>query len=312
MLGESFPGYYKGYSYTDSTWGDLLTEYDDCPSQYDGIGNPTYDDIRHYAWKQGRQLAAVEDASDIYEMTYDANGMRTGQRIYDEDTNEVYREYSYVYNGSQLTQMTVDGNTLYFAYDASGVPLAVTYNGTTYYYVTNLQGDVIAILDSAGTTVVTYTYDAWGNHLTSRSGTSSMASTLGRHNPLRYRGYVCDVDTNLYYLQSRYYDPYTGRFMNADAYASTGQGIIGNNMFAYCGNNPANRSDFTGHFFLNDLVEFVRTAIDQIVTAQNELASAYETCINLGQLELLLYLFGGSVIYGLVQSTGQTLQKIEY
>ena len=77
-----------------------------------------------------------------------------------------------------------------------------------------------------------------------------MASTLGTKNPLRYRGYVYDNDTQLYYCQSRYYDPALGRFLNADAFASTGQGILGNNMFAYCGNNPISRVDATGQAWL--------------------------------------------------------------
>jgi len=139
--------------------------------------------------------------------------------------------------------MTVGSNTLYFTYDANGTPLTVTYNSTTYYYATNLQGDITAILNSAGTAVVSYTYDAWGNIL---SVTGTEKDTLGLHDPLRYRGYVYDVETNLYYLQSRYYNPEWGRFISADAYISTGQGILGHNMFAYCGNNPVGRVDPSG------------------------------------------------------------------
>ena len=109
---------------------------------------------------------------------------------------------------------------LCFAHDAAGTPLSTIHNGTTYYYATNLQGDVVALLNASGTAVVTYTYDAWGK-LLDTSGT--LASTLGALNPLRYRGYVYDTETGLYYLQSRYYDPEVGRFINADAFASTGQ-----------------------------------------------------------------------------------------
>lgn len=69
---------------------------------------------------------------------------------------------------------------------------------------------------------------------------------LGKINPLRYRGYVYDDETTLYYLQSRYYNPAMGRFINADADVATGNGLIGNNMFAYCGNNPVNRTDHSG------------------------------------------------------------------
>lgn len=75
-----------------------------------------------------------------------------------------------------------------------------------------------------------------------------MADTLGAYNPLRYRGYVYDEETSLYYLQSRYYDSAMGRFINADAFATTGQGLIGNNMFAYCNNNPVNLVDHNGDF----------------------------------------------------------------
>ena len=113
-----------------------------------------------------------------------------------------------------------------------------------YYYATNLQGDVVAILDSNGTAVVKYTYDAWGKVF---EPTGSMASTLGIHNPLRYRGFVYDTETGLYYLQSRYYDPEMGRFINADIFVSTGQGVLGYNMFSYCLNNPVNYVDRSGN-----------------------------------------------------------------
>ena len=139
--------------------------------------------------------------------------------------------------------MTVGSHKLEFFYDASGAPVVVLWNGTPYYYVTSLQGDVVLILDNTGELVVSYDYDAWGNIL---STGGSLAPTLGAFNPLRYRGYVYDAETELYYLQSRYYNPEWGRFLNADALVSTGQGELGNNMFAYCGNNPVNRYDEQG------------------------------------------------------------------
>jgi len=141
--------------------------------------------------------------------------------------------------------MLVDGNTLSFHYDADGKPMSFVYNGTTYYYATNLQGDIVAILSKEGTQVVSYSYDAWGNIL---SITGTKADTIGKYNPLRYRGYVYDTESKLYYLQSRYYDPAIGRFINADTFATTGQGLLGNNMFAYCQNNPVIYYDSEGHF----------------------------------------------------------------
>ena len=132
--------------------------------------------------------------------------------------------------------MSLEEDVLDFSYDTSGIPLTVTYNDTTYYYVTNLQGDVIGIEDAAGNQVAHYTYDAWGNNL-------EISGWMGTLNPLRYRGYVYDQETGLYYLESRYYDPATGRFLNADSYTATKQNIVGHNMFAYCENNPVTFQD---------------------------------------------------------------------
>ena len=106
------------------------------------------------------------------------------------------------------------------------------------------QNDIVKIIDSTGTTVVEYIYDSWGKAL---SVTGSAASSLGLDQPFRYRGYVYDTETGWYYLQSRYYDPNTCRFISADVLLSTGQGVIGHNSFAYCMNNPIERKDPTGN-----------------------------------------------------------------
>jgi len=112
-------------------------------------------------------------------------------------------------------------------------------NGAVYYYITNLQGDVVRLVNSAGNTAAWYKYDPYGNATTA----SGSHATI---NPLRYRGYYYDTETGLYYCQSRYYDPVIGRFINADKFVSTGQGLIGYNMFAYCGNNPLCSRDASG------------------------------------------------------------------
>ena len=104
---------------------------------------------------------------------------------------------------------------------------------------------MVALTNSAGTKVVAYAYDAWGKVL---SVTGSKASTIGQSNPLRYRGYVYDNETGLYYLGSRYYDPGVGRFINADTLFIIGQGIVGYNLFAYCLNNPISRNDQQGDY----------------------------------------------------------------
>ena len=117
------------------------------------------------------------------------------------------------------------------------------YNNTLYYYVLNAQGDVVRIVNSSRSTVASYTYDPWGKIISS-------SGTLADINPLRYRGYYYDSETGFYYLQSRYYDPEIGRFINADSYASTdATGLLSTNMFAYCENDPVNRSDPSGELF---------------------------------------------------------------
>ena len=191
-----------------------------------------------FAWEHGRQLATMtaKDGSGAWNFTYNADGLRTSR------TNGT-TTYKYQYLGGQLVKMTVDDKEMYFNYDASGVPVSIVYNGTTYYYVTNLQGDIVGIVNQSGNQIVGYTYDAWGNILTT---TGSSANTLGKYNPLRYRGYVYDCETDLYYLQSRYYDPEMGRFISADAFAATGQGVLGNNMFTYSKNCPVVLMDSEG------------------------------------------------------------------
>ena len=125
--------------------------------------------------------------------------------------------------------------------------MSVTYNGAEYFYLKNAQGDVTGLVNSSGTQVVAYTYDAWGNPLTT---TGTMADTLGKLNPFRYRGYFYDTETELYYLGSRYYNPTWGRFVNADSEslitASPKSVTWDKNLFAYCDNNPITRIDANG------------------------------------------------------------------
>ena len=116
---------------------------------------------------------------------------------------------NYYYDSSNnLFALTQGNDTLFFYYDNSGEVMSVSCNGTMYFYIKDLQGDITEIVDKDGKAVAEYAYDAWGNMLTEYNGTL----TLGKLNPFRYRSYVYDEETGLYYLQSRYYDPLTGRF----------------------------------------------------------------------------------------------------
>ena len=122
--------------------------------------------------------------------------------------------------------MTQGSNELHFFYDAQNKPAVVVYNDIPYSYIKNLQGDIVAILDSTGTPVVNYVYDAWGRPI---SCSGIMANTLGKINPFRYRGYVYDEETGLYYLRNRFYNAHNSRC-----------------IYAYSRNAPTIRADANG------------------------------------------------------------------
>ena len=149
---------------------------------------------------------------------------------------------NYTLHGKNIVHLTQGSNELHFYYDTSNKPAIVEFNGTKYAYVHNLQGDIVAILDSDGTAVVQYKYDAWGRPI---SKTGSMASTLGTVQPFRYRGYVYDEEVELYYLRSRYYNPIMCRFISTDIVLGR-RGILSHNIYCYCKNLPCRFYDPDG------------------------------------------------------------------
>ena len=254
------------YSYGNANWKDLLTAFDGNSITYDASGNPTsyYNGTRWtMTWANGRSLATASDGTTSLSFTYDASGLRTSKTV----GSTTYRYY---YAGGKLMRMTWGGNTIDFFYDANGAPYAMKHNGTVYYYVTNLQGDVMRVVNASGTVVASYDYDPYGKVL-------SATGTLANVNPLRYRGYVYDQETGFYYLNSRYYDPAVGRFINSDEYASTGQGLLGNNMYAYCQNNPVKHIDSQGTFIntiTGAVVGGIIGAINAAIEGDDVLAAA--------------------------------------
>lgn len=238
------------YNYDTGSWKDSLSNLRDENNaildtfQYDEIGNLEEDSDYSYVWEHGRQLKEINSQSEQLTFAYDSDGYRIKKTHLDSDNVETVTEYSY--SGGQLSHMTVacgsTTHTLHFIYDILG-PAAVDYNGTRYYYTRNAQGDIIGIIDIEGTKMADYAYDAWGNPL---SLPNAATSTLGELNPFRYRNYVYDSETSLYYLISRYYNPSLGRFINADAVLLTDD-LLGNNQYAYCCNNPVTYDDPTGH-----------------------------------------------------------------
>ena len=179
-------------------------------------------------------------------------------------THEYLTQSGKVMRETVTTNQTVTA-VMDFVYDESGKPFAMidqlSAQPNTYYYVLNLQGDVVKLVTDSGAVAASYEYDAWGNIL-SQSG--SMADV----NPLRYRGYYYDTETGFYYVSSRYYDPEIGRYLNADSViAGVGGSVQGYNLFAYCFNNPVNMSDSSGHWpqWIKDAASWVNNNIVQPV-----------------------------------------------
>ena len=254
------------YLYENATWSDILTgvkksHFDNgveiIDDRYsinsDTIGNITNLNGFNYTWvgRQLKSVSPVRNPSVGATYSYNSDGQRIGKDI-TLDGGEVY-DYDYYYNGDILAGYRLvitksDGSStthnIAFMYDENGEAFGFNYNGNDYYYVRNAQNDVVRIVDSANETVVLYQYDSWGK-LLSREDTSEK-DIVSFINPYTYRGYYYDSDTEMYFLKSRYYNPELHRFISADGYVQTGQGVLDKNMFAYCLNNPVNRVDSDG------------------------------------------------------------------
>ena len=143
-------------------------------------------------------------------------------------------------------------------------------SGKWYYYEKNLRGDIVGIMNADGYKVVSYSYDAWGVPYAPVYSTDSVVSAADKANaelnPFRYRGYYYDSETGYYYLQTRYYNPEWGRFINADGYINANGDILGYNMFAYCSNNPVNNVDPSGQWYIKDGIKWISRNILQPAT----------------------------------------------
>ena len=233
------------YEYGDANWHDKLTAVNGSTIRYDAIGNPLNDGTWTYTWQNGRQLQKMQKAGVTAEFVYNADGLRVRKMV-----NGVATKYTL--HGKNVVHMTSGTDELHFFYDAQNRPAVVVYNGTAYAYVKSLQGDILAILDENGNTVVSYGYDAWGAPLWC---TGELAETLGKVQPFRYRGYVFDEETGLYYLRSRYYNVEENRFLSADEGIIVSNKLMTGNMYAYGKNTPIciEDSEGTDAYWLTDI-----------------------------------------------------------
>ena len=244
----------RSYVY-DSSWGDLLTKYNGKTVGHDAIGNMTSYNGSTYTW-QGRELTKITSGSNTYSYKYDADGIRTSKTVNGTKTE-------FFLNGSQILAQKTGDSVMLFFYDSTGKRVGFANGDTLYYYLYNVQGDVIAIMRAAtGQVVARYSYDAWGKCTV----TNAAGYTVGDKNPFRYRGYYYDTETGLYYLNSRYYSPEFGRFISADRFASTDVTMpLSANAYSYCANNPIVRKDIDGTLWVSALVGVASVYVADII-----------------------------------------------
>jgi RHS repeat-associated protein len=264
----------SSYIYS-SAWKDQLSSYitvEDGVSTshvltYDDQGNPTfitnfkYNDTVYYGaylYWSGRELNTIivmqGSSTPMYriEYKYNDNGYRTSKKFY------TYSDYTPILTEA-IDYELIDDKVVYetngtygilYTYDYDGTLIGFNYDsdvtdqtdGLDYFYLRNQQGDITTIINSSGTVVTKYNYDAYGN-------TTIVLDNLSGVNQYTYKGYRYDSETNLYYLNSRYYNPEVGRFINADGLVGDMGDIQSSNMYSYCANNPVNRGDESGYFW---------------------------------------------------------------
>ena len=265
------------FSY-DSTHSDRLTSFGGKAITYDQQGCPlTYDD-KTYTWTRGKLtkiaigggtlnpgIKAITPivpvlSSERWEYTYNGNGQRTkkkytyiapssgGSTIAGILTDETV-DYTYDHSGRLVQEKTTreftSGSdstwTITYLYDCNNI-VGMVLNGATYYFRRNIQGDVVGVYDNTGAKVVGFKYDAFGRC------TVSGNTTLAQWCKIRYRGYYFDTETGFYWVQTRYYNPEWCRWISPDSIGYLApETVHGLNLYTYCGNDPLNFIDPTGH-----------------------------------------------------------------
>lgn len=287
MLSRTLAGDTVTYSYDNPSWNDLLTAYDGQKIAYEGqtynssrnsvsgtviSGNPVsyYNGKRwNMEWVNGNRLAEASSGTTNVSYTYDRTGLRSTKTMNG-------TTYHYAYAGDKLVWQEWDGNEMFFFYDESNAPIGFWYHpasgsNVTGYYMTTQQGDITRIEDVNGNVLATYEYDAWGRIISS-------SGSLATINPLRYRGYYYDTETELYYLSNRYYDPKVSRFINADSTDAvlSANGLYDQNLFVYCDNNPVMYADNEGDFWHIVVGAAVGGLISGVVQVATNLATGKE------------------------------------
>ena len=224
------------YDY-DAEIPDLLTKFNNTEINYDEIGNPMNIGNRKFEWVNGGELNKYSDLTNSIEYKYNIDGVRIEKQVNGEKIN-------YYLEGSSIVFEKRSNYMLYYTYSIDEL-IGFVFNGNQYFYNKNIFGDIIGIFDSDWNEIVSYKYDSWGALV---SIIDNSNNNLGVINPFRYRSYYYDDESQLYYLNSRYYDPKLRRFIGPDSIIGTEEKLLSFNSYQYSFNNPINVVDSSGEF----------------------------------------------------------------
>ena len=294
----------KVYTYGDDDWKDKLTAYDGQAITYDAQCNPVSYLGHTLTWEKGRQLKSFD--SNTY--TYNANGIRTSKTVngvkhtYTLDGTKILME-SWPEVGEDNVEHT---RVLKPLYDNEENVCGILYADIPYYFLKNLQGDIIAITNQNGVTLVRYAYDAWGACTIIEDNSNCNIATI---NPFRYRGYYYDAEIGMYYLQSRYYCSDLARFLNSDSanYLGSSCLLVSYNVFIYCDNEPITKWDPVGNFAI--VIAGVLISIETLLAYLIFVACAVALAYLAQQIVLILSKQIANLLEDLFQSLEYSLEQ---
>ena len=264
-------------------------------------------------WEKGRQLKSF----DCNTYTYNANGIRTSKTV-----NGVL--HTYTLDGTKILREAWNGSTLVPLYDTEDAVCGILYNHIPYYFIKNLQGDIITIVDKDAKTVARYTYDAWGVPTITHDSSDCNIATI---NPFRYRSYYYDQEIELYYISSRYYDSQTARWLSSDHSAILTYAALplSCGLFTYCCNNPVNNIDLAGYLAFSMTVIISAAIVGAVFNAISQIALNYLSgkrgsqifkgvlgaavggAVNSALLLVLWYVPGSNIIAGFIAGFVQSV-----
>lgn len=296
------------YEYGNIDFKDQLTKYNNISITYDNIGNPLTIGTDTLTWINGRQLNSYSNSDLSVSYKYNDAGIRVEKTV-----NNI--TYKYYLEGKYINYVQIAENVLYFIRDINNKLIGFKYNADVYYYIKNAQDDIIGIKDSNLNTIALYEYDSFGKILSIKdvNGNQIISDTHVAHiNPFRFRSYYYDNETGFYYLNSRYYNPTWGRFINLDGIVGANMDILSLNLYSYCSNNFINYSDVAGKSILGALLfmgavgasagvgsQFVNDLVTSVINKDLEFSS-WETYVGSavnGMTFTYGFAFTGNVVF---------------